>query len=475
MAAEPAPGGSPRTPGAGAAGGSALEAPSSRDLWRATARAVVALGTPIVLANLLTWAVGFADVLMVSRLGEAALAGLGMANQIFFLVVIFILAVTTGTMALVARSVGAGDATMVSHVFRQSVLLAGGQALLIGGVGILVTPTLFRLLGATPEVAAAGGLYLRIVFIGVAAPVLDFTIASTMRGGGDAVTPLRITAAVVVLNIVGNYLLIFGPGPFPAFGIAGAAAATVLARAGGAWWGWRTLRAGTGPLHVLPGTWRPDWGTMRRVLRIGVPSAFEGFLRAGSGVAFVAVIARTAEGASAVAAHTVGLQLEAFARMPAFAISVAATSLVGQRLGAGDPVGAERAGWSSLGIGLILLTVLSALLFLLARPVATLFSDDPVTLGLSVRYLRILALAQPMFLAAVVLSGALRAGGDTTYPMWVSFFSGWALLLPLAYFLAVGLQLGPAAAWMMQALNYTASAVLTVHRFRSGRWRTMTV
>jgi putative MATE family efflux protein len=444
-------------------------------LWRATSRAVVLLGTPIVLANLLTWAVGFFDVLMVSRLGEAALAGLGMANQIFFLVVIIILAVTTGTMALVARFVGAGDDRMVSHVFRQSVLLATGQAVLIGGIGILVTPTLFRLLGATPEVAAAGGLYLRILFIGVAAPVLDFTIASTMRGGGDAVTPLKITAGVVVLNIVGNYLLIFGPGPLPALGIAGAAVATVLARGAGAWWGWRALRAGTGNLRVRGGDWRPDPRMMKRVLRIGVPTAFEGFLRAGSGVVFIGVIARTGEGAAAVAAHTVGLQLESFARMPAFAIAIAATSLVGQRLGKGDPVEAERAGWSSLGVGIIMVVLLSALLFALARPVATLFTADPGTIALTVKYLRILALAQPMFLTAVVMAGALRAGGDTTYPMWVSFLSGWLIMLPFGYWLAVSLQMGPAAAWLMQAANYAVSALLLIMRFRAGGWRSMNV
>ncbi|CAN5748923.1 MATE family efflux transporter [soil metagenome] len=450
-------------------------ASSTAALWRATARAVVLLGTPIVLANLLTWAVGFTDVLMVSRLGEAELAGLGMANQIFFLVVIFILAVTTGTMALVARFVGARDERMVSHVFRQSVLLASGQAVLIGSIGILITPTLFRLLGATPEVAAAGGLYLRILFVGVAAPVLDFTIASTMRGGGDAITPLRITAGVVGLNIAGNYLLIFGPGPLPAFGIAGAAAATVIARGAGAWWGWHSLRSGAGPLRVMSGRWRPDWGVMRRVLRIGVPSAFEGFLRAGSGVVFVGIIARTAEGASAVAAHTVGLQLESFARMPAFAISVAATALVGQRLGAGETAQAERAGWSALGVGLIMIVAMSAILFLAARPLATLFSGNPDTIALTVTYLRILAVAQPCFLAAVVMAGALRSGGDTTYPMWVSFVSGWVIMLPFAYWLAVTRQMGPTSAWLMLAVNYTVSALLLIHRFRAGGWRTMRV
>jgi putative MATE family efflux protein len=442
---------------------------------RETIRAVVSLGAPIVLSNMLAWAVGFADVLMISRLGEAALAGLGMAVQVFFLVVIFILAVTTGTMALVARFRGARDDASASHVFRQSLLLAGTQSVLMSVVGILLAPTLLRVLGATPEVEAYGTTYLRVLFAGIATVVLDFTIASTFRGAGDSLTPLRIMAYVVILNVVGNYILIFGPGPLPALGVAGAALSTVISRGVGAWMGWRRLQSGRTAWTWVPGSWAPDTQMMRRVLRIGVPSALEGLLRAGSGLAFLAIIARTGPGASAVAAHTVGLQLESFARMPSFGISVGATALVGNRLGAGDPEGAARAGWVSVEIGIWMMCVLGGLLFLLARPVASLFSDDPQTIALAVQYLRILAVAQPMFMVAVVLSGALRGGGDTQFPMWTSFLSGWVLLLPLAWWLAVYLGWGPAAAWFVMALNYAFSALLVVLRFRTGKWRTMPV
>jgi len=442
---------------------------------RETASIVLRLATPIVLANLLAWAVGFADVFMVARLGEEELAGLGMANQVFFLVVVFILAVTTGTMVLVARFKGAKDEDAASFVFRQSLILAVGQSVFIGAVGVMVTPWLLTALGATGGMADAGTIYLRIIFIGVAAPIIDFTIASTFRGAGDSLTPLKVTGMVAVLNIVGNYLLIFGPGPFPVLGIAGAALSTVIARTVGAWWGWRKLVAGQGGMRLRPGDWKPDLEMMRRILRIGIPSAFEGVLRAGSSVVFLAIIARTGPGAAAVAAHTVGLQLESLARMPAFGISVAATSIVGQRLGAGNPKGAESAGLTSTVLGLVLIGVLAIMLFTLARPVGLLFTDDPETLALTVRYLRILAVAQPAFLAAVVLSGALRGGGDTRYPMWVGFLSGWVFLLPVAYLVSIRAGLGPEAAWMAQAGNYLVSALLVGLRFRGGRWKTMAV
>jgi Na+-driven multidrug efflux pump len=198
-------------------------------------------------------------------------------------------------------------------------------------------------------------------------------------------------------------------------------------------------------------------------------------LRAGSGVAFLGIIARTPPGAAAVAAHTVGLQMESFARMPSFGISVGATALVGQRLGAGEPDAAERAGWASVEVGMWLMVLLGGLLFVAAGPVAGLFTDEPATRALATTYLRILALAQPLFMIAVVLSGALRGGGDTRFPMWVSLLSGWIFLLPLAYWLSVGLGLGPWAAWAAQAGNYAISALLVAWRFRGGRWRTMTV
>jgi putative MATE family efflux protein len=440
-----------------------------------TIQAVVHLGTPIVLSNLLAWAVGFADVLMVARLGEAPLAGLGMGVQVFFLVVVVVLAVTTGTMALVARFIGARDPAGASHVFRQSLLLAGAQSVVMAALGILIAPTLMRLLGATPEVAVEGTTYLRIIFVGLAALTLDFTIASTFRGAGDSVTPLRIMGWVVVLNVVGNYLLIFGPGPLPALGVAGAAISTVVSRGVGAWLGWRRLQRGPGGWDYVPGSWRPDFEMMRRVLRIGVPTGLEGLMRAGSAVVFLAIIARTAPGPAAVAAHTVGLQVEAFARMPSFGISVGATALVGQRLGADEPDAAERAGWASVEVGMWLMLLISLIIFIAARPVAALFSGDAAIVELTVQYLRILALAQPLFMIAVVLSGALRGGGDTRFPMWVSFLAGWVFLLPLAYWAAVGLGWGPAAAWVAMAGNYGVSALLVTLRFRGGRWRTLPV
>lgn len=445
-------------------------APGDRSL-RAETRQVAALAAPIVASNLLTWAAGFANVYMLSRLGPETLAGLGMANQIALMVLILVFGITTGTMALVARARGAGDAAAESHILRQSLLLAVLQSTTIGLAGAALAPWMLRAMGAEGAAAHAGTLYLRIVLLGLACTTINFTLASTLRGVGDSMTPLRNNAAVVVLNIAGSALLVFGPGPLPALGIAGAAASTIGARAIGAAWWWVRLRGGRTGFHWQPGSWAPDRAVMRRILDIGVPSAAEVFIRSGSSVVLMGVVARTGPGTAAVAAHTVGLQMETFSRLSSQGIGTAATSLVGQRMGAGDARAAERAGWLASAMGVALLGALALATLVLAGPLSRLFSDDPATARMTADYLRTLSLAQPLYALGAVVAGALRGGGDTRFPMWAAAVSGWIFLVPVAWFTGVHLGWGPRAVWLVQALSYVVFAVALTWRFRAGRWK----
>lgn len=442
---------------------------------RTTTREVSALAAPIVASNLLSWVAGFASVFMLSRLGAEAVAGLGMANQIVMMVAILVFGITTGTMALVARARGAGDAAAASHILRQSLLLALLQSTVIGLAGAAMAPWLLGALGAEGAAAEAGTLYLRILLIGVAATAIDYTLASTLRGVGDSMTPLRINAVVVALNIAGNVLLIFGPGPFPALGIAGAAISSIGARAVGAGWAWTRLRGGRSGFQWQPGPWSPDRSTIRRILNIGVPSAVEVFIRSASSVALMGVVARTGPGTAAVAAHTIGLQMEMFSRVPSVGIGTAATALVGQRMGAGDARGAARVGWMASVIGVVLLGVLGLGMLLLAGPVSRLLSPDPATARLTADYLRTVALGQPLFALGMVVAGALRGGGDTRFPMWTAVVTGWVFLIPAAWLLGVHMGLGPRAVWIVQALNYGLFAALLTWRFREGRWKDIRV
>lgn len=424
---------------------------------------------------MLGWAAGFANVYMLSRLGAETVAGMGMANQLVMMVVIAVFGITTGTTTLVARARGAGDAGAASHILRQSLMLAVAQSTVLGLAGAALAPWLLRALGAEGAAAEAGTLYMRIVLLGLACTTVDFTLANTLRGVGDSMTPLRINVVVVVLNIGGTALLVFGPGPFPALGIAGSAAATIGARAVGVSWAWARLRGGRSGFQWQPGPWTPDRATIRRILNIGVPSALEVLVRSGSSVALMGVVARTAPGTAAVAAHTIGLQIEMASRVPSTGIGTAATALVGQRMGAGDPRAAERIGWLASAIGVALLGTLGLAMLLLAGPLSRAFSDDPATARMTADYLRTLALAQPLYALAMVVAGALRGGGDTRFPMWAAVVGGWLIMIPAAWLLGVHMGWGPRAVWLVQGLNYALFAVLVSWRFRAGRWKNIRV
>lgn len=427
------------------------------------------------MSMMLGWASGFASVYMLSRLGAETLAGLGMANQISATMVILVFGITTGTMALVARARGARDMKTASHILRQSLLLALLQSVVIGAVGFALAPWLLHALGAEGAAAQAGTLYLRILIFNLAFNAVDFTLTSALRGVGDSMTPLRINIVIVILNISLSALLIFGPGPFPALGIAGSAAGSIIARAVSVAWGWTLLRGGRTGFQWHPGSWSPDRKMIRRIMKIGVPSAAEVFVRTGNSIALMGAVARTGAGTAAVAAYTVGLQLDMFSRMPSMGIGTATTSLVGQRMGTGDSASAERMGWVAAGMGMVLLGVMGILMFVLAGPLAAAFSNDPATARATQDYLRTMALAQPMCALSTVIAGALRGGGDTRFPMWAAFVGGWLFLIPAVFVVGVHLGWGPRAIWMFLALYHTVFAALLAWRFRAGRWKTMRV
>jgi Na+-driven multidrug efflux pump len=167
--------------------------------------------------------------------------------------------------------------------------------------------------------------------------------------------------------------------------------------------------------------------------------------------------------------------MEMFSRMPSLGIGTAATALVGQRMGAGDPASAERVGWLASAMGVALLGVLGLAMLLLAGPLSRLFSDDPATAGMTADYMRTLALAQPLYALGMVVASALRGGGDTRFPMWSAVVGGWLFMIPAAWLMGVHLGWGPRAVWLVQALNYAVFAGLLTSRFRAGRWKDIRV
>ncbi len=440
--------------------------PIYKEVWR--------LAFPVILTNLLMSLVNIVDVLMVGRLGPVEIAAVGMSNTIQLLVMIGILAVTAGSMALAAQARGAGDLARLSFVTRQTLSLTVLMGLALSVLGYFVSEPLLGFLnsGGEPRAVELGSSYLEIVFLGLVFMVLNFAISSLMQGAGDTLTPLYLSGSMNLLNILFNYLFIFGPGAFPALGVPGAALGTVLARALGAAAGILLFYSGKNVIKLLPGSYRPDWGMFRDILAIGIPSGLQGMVRNSAQLLVIRIVTSTAAGTYGAAALAIGLQIESLAFMPGLALNVAATSLVGQSLGAWQVASARARGNAAIFLGVLVMSVIGLPIIVFAPHLVQLFdpSAHPVVLSASTSYLRVNALGLPILAVAMVVNGALRGAGDTRPGLVGNLLGRWLTVLPLAYLLALPLGLGVEGVWWALLAGTAVAAVYVLARWRSGRW-----
>jgi putative MATE family efflux protein len=439
-----------------------------------TLRRVVVLALPVVFANLLQTMVNIVDVFMAGRLGPLAVAAVGMSNSVRLLILVAVMAVTSGAMALAAQARGARNPEALQDVTRQTLLIGLVLTALITVVGVVIAePALVFLNADGPSsVVEAGSQYLVILFLGTVFLVAQLTLGSLMQGAGDTVTPLWLAGVTNVLNVLGNWLFMFGPGPFPALGVPGAAVGTVLSRALGLALTLWVILAGRNVIVWPRGRWRPNRERIRDLLAIGIPSGMQSLAYSSAGLLTLRAITATPSGAFGAAALAIGFQVEAFVFMPGVAIGVAATSLVGQALGAWQPQQAWRAGHAALFSAIILMGVMGVLLFLFARPLVLLFepSAHPVVVADGTSYLRINALVQPILAVFMVLSGALRGAGDARAPLRATVVGRWLVAVPMAWLLGVTLGVGTVGVWWAIFAGMTVQALWVALRWRSGAW-----
>ena len=432
------------------------------------------LAFPVILANLMQSFVNIVDVFMAGRLGPIEIAAVGMGNTVRMLVLVAVLSVTAGSMALAAQAKGARDPTRLSFVTRQSLSLTVLLALVLSIIGWFAAEPLLGFLNSDgdPRAVALGTTYLQILFVGTIFLVGNFSINSLMQGAGDTVTPLYLSGGINVLNILFNYLFMFGPGPLPEFGVAGAAMGTVCARAIGVGAGLAIFYSGKNVIRLLPGSYLPDWRMFGDILAIGVPSGLQGVVRNSAQLLVLRIITSTAAGTYGAAALAIGLQIESLAFMPGLAISVAATSLVGQALGAWQVEEARAEGNVALALGVVTMTTLAVPLFVFAPALVRLFepSAHPTVISAGTSYIRINMLAQPILAFAMVLNGALRGAGNTRPGLVGTVLGRWIVAVPLAYVLALPLGVGVAGVWWALFAGTTVQALYVWVRWRRGRW-----
>jgi putative MATE family efflux protein len=426
------------------------------------------LAWPAIVTNLLASLVGFVGTKVVGSLGAPAVAAVTTGNRIFFILQALLMAVTAGTTALVARAWGAGDRDEAEQVTRASLALCAGIALAVSLPALIVPHPLasvFRLEAHTIDLAAEFIRWLAPFQIAFA---VHLALGAALRAAGDTRTPLVIGALTNVVNIVLVYGLVFGLFGMPQLGVTGAAIANGVAFAVGAlafvllWWrGKLVLGAGAS------GSW--ERARVRRILDIGYPAGLEQLVWQVGFLVFLWIV--SLYGTAPYAAYGIGVTILAFSFLVGFGFSIAASTLVGQNLGANDPAGATRSGWRALRLALVAQSAFGLVIVLLAEPLARFMIDDPEVVRLTVVFIYILGSVQPLMAIEYAMGGALRGAGDTRFPL-IAVFSG---LIGARVTLAILFAWrGLPVEWIFGALiaDYIVKAILLTLRFRSGRWQT---
>jgi MATE family, multidrug efflux pump len=436
-------------------------------------RIIWTLAWPVIITMSLESIVGLIDMLMVGRLGASAVAAVGVGVQVLSAVSAVMFAVGTGTLAVVARHIGAGERREAENALMQSMLAAVALSAVAIVPVMIWAPRVLHIFGVSPEVVAAGTSYVRLVMLGLPGDALLFTIAMALRGAGDTRSPLMFSAVTGVTKLLCNYGLIFGGFGLPALGVPGAACSTGIAFTTGAVFATALVARGGLALHVPWRHVRPRLAMMRRVLSIGYPAAVEQLLMQIGFFLYIVFAAKY--GTSAVAAYFIGVRILAMSFLPGFGFAAAAGALVGQNLGAGQPSQAERSGWESTRLAIFLMTAGGVCVFAAAEPIARLFVNDPEVVADAVSFIRVLAAAQPLMAIDFTVGGALRGAGDTRFPLVSVFVAFYGCRLGFAYVVTFWLQLGVFWLWFALVGDYVARSTLKGWRFRSGRWKTISI
>lgn len=433
-------------------------------------RKIALLAGPLILQNLSYTLLGVTDTFFVSRVSTEAVGAVGLAGVLFFALMLLFRSTANASVIFVGRAHGARDDAGVGEAVWRMLTMVGLLTLLALSLPWVFT-FLFRLVApADSEVLVLGTRYLQIRAFEVPLVMFSAVVWGFLVGRGDSRTPMLLAWLQVLVNILLDWFLVVGGLGFPAWGVAGAAIATVIANAVvagvSAWVLWRPSS------HAQFGTRlarRVPLRDLRRVLVIGLPMGIGDFVEVASFTVFFALIGRL--GTEALAANNIALQFMSLSFTVGIAVAQASSSLVAQSLGANAPQRAERVGYraTALAMGLMGLVGLS---YLIAPTLLMgIFSDDPQVVSAGVAILRLVALYQVFDAAAIVLGGSLNGAGDTTYTMLMRLVFAWGLFLPLAYVLGFTLNGGVRGAWAGAMVYLASLALVYLLRFRSKRWQ----
>jgi MATE family, multidrug efflux pump len=433
--------------------------------------ALLRLSVPIIASNILQVGYQLTDTFWVGRLSAAAVAAVSLSFPISFLCISLGGGLPIAGTVLIAQYRGKQDDRAINQVAGQTFLMCFLVSTLLAIVGFAFAQPIMRFMGAAPDVLPDAVRFLQVTFLGFVFVFGFLSYQALMRGLGTVYPPMFIVLGTVILNFILDPFFIFGFGPVPAMGVAGAAMATLCTQALAAAIGIMLMTRKRYGIHLHWHNFRPDWRMMGTLLKIGAPASIEQSTQA-LGMTLMMLLVSTF-GTNPVAAYGIGMRILSCAIIPAMGLSLATSTLVGQNIGAGRMKRAVQTSNISCAISFSVLVASGLVFFFIARPMTAFFiPKGGEAIDESVTLIRILTICFGFVGVQQVLTGTLRGAGDTLAPMLLAIVSLWVLRFPLAYVLSKHTSLGAVGIWWAVVISIMASATFAGIYYLRGDWKT---
>ncbi len=432
-------------------------------------KALMLLSIPMVLEMSMESVFTIVDIYFVSKLGSDATSIVGLTESMLTFVYAFGIGFAMSATAIVARRIGEKEPRKAANAAFQTLIVASITTLLISIVGILFSDDLLKLMGASSDVIAKHGGYTKLMLGGNFTIMFLFILNGIFRGAGDAAIAFKVLFFSNIINIVLDPLLIFGIGPFPELGVAGAALATNIGRGLGVAFQLYTLFNGSSRIKLYLNDLRVDFEQIVSFLKLSSSGIFQFLIGTSSWVVMVRIISEF--GSIAVAGYTIGIRIIIFALLPSAGLSNAAATLVGQNLGAGKPLQAEKSVWSTGIANAIFLGAIGLFLIIFPESTIRLLVQQDDVVAKSVECLRIISIGFIAYGFGMVLVHSFNGAGDTVTPMFINIFCFWLIEIPLAYILAIKFGFREKGVYYAIVIAETAMTLTALFFFMRGKWK----